>query len=119
MKSLLLDFVPLGCKFLDIFPIDLLGIPPLHKIEFAINLEQPISMSPYRMAHAKLKKMNSHLYDLFSNSFIRLSVSPWRDPILFVKKKDSSTHICINYMKHTKVTVKNCYHMPRIYDLFN
>ena len=51
--------------------------------------------------------------------FIRLCVSPWGAPVLFVKKKDGTLRMCIDYRHINKVTMKNKYPLPRIVDLFD
>ena len=80
---------------------------------------QPISIPPYRTAPAELKKLKDQLKDLLDKGFIRPSISPWGAPILFVKKKDGSLRICIDYRQLNKVTIKNKYPIPRIGDLFD
>ena len=66
-----------------------------------------------------MKELKDQLKDLLSNGFIRPSVSPWGAPVLFVKKKDGTTRMCIDYRKLNKLTVKNKYPLPRIDDLFD
>ena len=97
-------------EFIDVFPEELLGIPPEREIEFGIDLlpdTQPISISPYRMAPAELKELKEQLKDLLEKGFIRPSISPWGAPVLFVRKKDGSLRMCIDYRQLNKVTVKN------------
>ncbi|KAL0544112.1 hypothetical protein IC582_019223 [Cucumis melo] len=71
------------------------------------------------MAPAELKELNVQLQELLDKGFIRPSVSPWGAPVLFVKKKDGSMRLCIDYRELNKVTVKNRYPLPRIDDLFD
>ena len=95
---------------------------PERDIDFAIDLEpgtRPISIPPYRMAPAELRELSVQLKDLLEKEFIRPSVSPWGAPVLFVKKKDGTLKMCIDYRQLNKVTVKNRYLMPRIDDLFD
>ena len=80
---------------------------------------KPISIPPYRITPAELKEFNDRLQDLLSKGFIRPSVSPWGVPILFVKKKDRTMRMCIDYRQLNKVTVKNKYPLPHIDDLFD
>ena len=79
----------------------------------------PISIAPYRMAPVELKELNIQLQELQSKGFIRPSTSPWGAPILFVKKKDGSLWLCVDYRKLNRVTMKNKYLLPRIDDLFD
>ena len=109
-------------EYTDVFPTDLPGLPPERDIDFAIDLEhgtRPISIPPYRMAPAELRELSVQLKDLLEKGFIRPSVSPWGAPVLFVKKKDGTLRMCIDYRQLNKVTVKNRYPMPRIDDLFD
>ncbi|KAL4032901.1 hypothetical protein IC575_005984 [Cucumis melo] len=113
---------PMVRDYLDVFLEELSGLPPHREIEFAIELEPstvPISRASYRMATAELKELKVQLQELLDKGFIRPSVSPWGAPVLFVKKKDGSMRLCIDYRELNKVTVKNKYPMPRIDDLFD
>ncbi|KAL0549591.1 hypothetical protein IC582_014077 [Cucumis melo] len=113
---------PVVRDYLDVFPEELPGLPPHREVEFAIELEPgtvPISRAPYRMAPAELKELKVQLQELLDKGFIRPSVSPWGAPVLFVKKKDGSMRLCIDYRELNKVTVKNRYPLPRIDDLFD
>ncbi|KAL4016280.1 hypothetical protein IC575_023927 [Cucumis melo] len=106
----------------DVIPQELPGLPPHREIEFAIKLEPgtvPISRAPYRMVPTELKELKVQLQELLHKGFIRPSVSPWGAPVLFVKKKDGSMRLCIDYRELNKVTVKNRYPLPRIDDLFD
>ena len=87
-------------EFLDVFPADLPGMPPDRDNYFCIDLEpgtRPISIPPYRMAPSELRELKAQLQELLSKGFIRPSASPWGAPVLFVKKKDGSFRICIDY----------------------
>ncbi|KAL0534041.1 hypothetical protein IC582_028318 [Cucumis melo] len=117
-----LSFEPVVREYPDVFPDELPGLPPPREVDFAIELESgtaPISRAPYRMAPAELKELKVQLQELLDKGFIRPSVSPWGAPVLFVKKKDGSMCLCIDYRELNKVTVKNCYPFPRIDDLFD
>ncbi|KAA0052060.1 retrotransposon protein, putative, Ty3-gypsy subclass [Cucumis melo var. makuwa] len=109
-------------EYPDVFPDELPELPPPREIDFAIELEPnttPISRAPYRMAPAELKELKVQLQELLDKGFIRPSVSPWGAPVLFVKKKDGSMRLCIDYRELNKVTVKNRYPLLRIDDLFD
>ncbi|KAL0549074.1 hypothetical protein IC582_013554 [Cucumis melo] len=117
-----LSLEPVVRDYPDVFPEELPGLPPHREVEFAIELEPgtvPISRAPYRMAPAELKELKVQLQELLDKGFIRPSVSPWGAPVLFVKKKDGSMRLCIDYRELNKVTVKNRYPLPRIDDLFD
>ncbi|KAL0537323.1 hypothetical protein IC582_026300 [Cucumis melo] len=113
---------PVVRDYPDVFLEELPGLPPHREVEFSIELEPgtvPISRAPYRMAPAELKELKVQLQELLDKGFIRPSVSPWGAPVLFVKKKDGSMRLCIDYRELNKVTVKNRYPLPRIDDLFD
>ncbi|KAK8647250.1 hypothetical protein V6N13_120998 [Hibiscus sabdariffa] len=109
-------------EFPDVFPEELPGLPPDRDVEFEIETypgSAPVSMAPYRMAPKELKELKVQLQELLDRGFIRSSSSPWGAPVLFVKKKDGSLRLCIDYQKLNKLTVKNKYPLPRIDDLFD
>ncbi|MCF8701904.1 hypothetical protein L3054_11000 [Corynebacterium sp. MC-10] len=117
-----LQTIPVVNEFPEVFPEELPGLPPEREVEFPIDLlpgTQPISIPPYRMAPAELKELKEQLRDLLEKGFIRPSTSPWGAPVLFVKKKDGSLRMCIDYRQLNKVTIKNKYPLPRIDDLFD
>ncbi|GKB08356.1 putative reverse transcriptase domain-containing protein [Tanacetum coccineum] len=114
--------VPIVRDFPEVFPEDLLGIPPARQVEFQIDLVQgvaPVARASFRLAPSKMKELAEQLQELSDKGFIRPSSSPWGAPILFVKKKDGSFHMCIDYHELNKLTVKNRYPFPRIDDLFD
>nr|GEU30949.1 putative reverse transcriptase domain-containing protein [Tanacetum cinerariifolium] len=75
--------------------------------------------APYRLAPSEMKELSNQLRELSDKGFIRPSSSPWGAPVLFVKKKDGSFWTCIDCRELNKLTVKNCYPLPRIDDLFD
>ncbi|KAK9100149.1 hypothetical protein Scep_023579 [Stephania cephalantha] len=117
-----IEDVPVVRDFVDVFPDDLPGLPPPRAIEFIIELipgTQPIASRPYRMSPSEHEEVRRQLDDLLEKGFIHPSMSPWGAPVLFVKKKDGSMRMCIDYRKLNQVTVKNRYPLPRIDDLFD
>ena len=83
--------MPDVCDFPDVFPEDLLGIPPARQVEFRIDLvpgATPVAKAPYRLALAEMQELSSQLNELLSKVFIRPSFLPWGAPVLFMKKKD-------------------------------
>ncbi|GJT67097.1 hypothetical protein Tco_1018577 [Tanacetum coccineum] len=108
---------PIVSEFQDVFPEELPGIPPIRNVEFNIELipgAEPISKAPYRMAPIELKELKDQLQELLERGFIRQSVSPWGAPVLFVKKKDGSMRLCIDYRELNKITIRNRYPLPGI-----
>ena len=106
----------------DVFPNDLPGLATDREIEFNIDLlpgTNPISIAPYHMVPTELKELKEQLQELLDKGFIRPSSSPWGAPVLFVKKKDGTMRMCIDYRQLNKVTIKNRYPLPRIDDLFD
>ncbi|XP_070014827.1 uncharacterized protein [Nicotiana sylvestris] len=92
--------VPVVREFPEVFANDLPRLPPERIIDFSIDLmpgTQPISIPPYRMALTELNELIEQLKDLLDKGFIRLNVSPWGAPVLFVKKKDGSLRMCVDY----------------------
>jgi hypothetical protein len=110
------------CEYPDVFPDELPGMPPDRDIEFAIELQPgtaPISKRPYRMPPAELAELKKQLQELLDKGFIRPSTSPWGCPALFVKKKDESLRLCVDYRPLNAVTIQNKYPLPRINVLFD
>ena len=109
-------------EFRDVFLEDLPRLPPPREIKFSFELiprTRPISIPPYQMALVELGELQSHLQELIDKGFIRPSVSPWGALVLFVKNKDGSMRMCIDYHQLNKVTVKNKYPLPQIDELFD
>nr|GFA06812.1 putative reverse transcriptase domain-containing protein [Tanacetum cinerariifolium] len=101
---------------------DLSGLPPTRPVEFQIDLvpgATSVARAPYRLAPSEMKELAKQLKELSDKGFIRPSSSPWGAPVLFVKKKDGSFWMCIDYRELNKLTVKNRYLLPRIDDLFD
>ncbi|GJU77956.1 putative reverse transcriptase domain-containing protein [Tanacetum coccineum] len=117
-----LEDVPIVQDFPKVFPEDLPGLPPTRQVEFQIDLvpgAAPVARAPYRLAPSEMKELSEQLKELSDKGFIRPSSSPWGAPVLFVKKKDGSFRMCIDYRELNKLTVKNRYPLPRIDDLFD
>jgi hypothetical protein len=79
----------------------------------------PISKAPYRMSLPELTELKIQIQELLDKEYIRPSVSPWGALVLFVKKKDKTLRLCIDYRQLNKMTVKRKYPLPRINDLFD
>ncbi|GJR71848.1 putative reverse transcriptase domain-containing protein [Tanacetum coccineum] len=121
-KEKRMEDVPVIRDFLEVFPEELPGLPPPRQVEFRIDLvpgAAPVARAPYRLAPSEMKELSVQLQELLEKGFIRPSSSPWGAPVLFVKKKDGSFRMCIDYRELNKLTVKNRYPLPRIDDLFD
>ncbi|GKG11251.1 hypothetical protein Tco_0342651, partial [Tanacetum coccineum] len=108
--------------FPEVFPNDLPRLPPPRQVEFRIELvpeATPVARAPYRLTLSELKELSDQLNELLEKGFIRPSSSPWGALVLFVKKKDGSFRMCIDYRELNKLTIKNRYPLPRIDDLFD
>ena len=117
-----LENIPIVNEFPEVFPEDISGLPPEREVEFAIEVTPgagSISKAPYRMAPNEMAELKKQIEELLEKGFIRPSVSPWGAPVLFVKKKDGSLRLCIDYRELNKVTIKNKYPLPRIDDLLD
>ena len=116
----ILSYIPTVCDYPSVFLEELPGLPPQREIEFAIKPGATLTfITPYRMAPMELKELKLQLKELLEKGFIRLSVSPWGASVLFVKKKDGTLQLCVDYRQLNKMTVKNKYLLPRIDDLFD
>ncbi|CAA0809124.1 Unknown protein, partial [Striga hermonthica] len=114
--------IPIVRDIVEVFPDQLPGAPPNRQVEFTIDLvpgAAPISKAPYRMAPKELQELKSQIQELLKLGFIRPSVLLWGAPVLFVKKKDGTMRICIDYRDLNRLTVKNKYQLPRIEYLFD
>ncbi|GJX53585.1 putative reverse transcriptase domain-containing protein [Tanacetum coccineum] len=117
-----IEDVPIVRDFPEVFPEDLPGLPPARPVEFQIDLipgAAPVARAPSSIAPSRMKELSEQLQELSDKGFIRPSSSPWGAPVLFVKKKDGSFRMCIDYRELNKLTVKNRYPLPRIDDLFD
>lgn len=110
-------------EFGDVFPKELPpGLPPSRDIDHKIELTPgatPPSRPTYRMSPTELDELKKQLDDLIKAGFVRPSKSPFGAPVLFVKKKDGSMRMCIDYRALNGVTIKNSYPLPRIDELFD
>nr|GFD30482.1 putative reverse transcriptase domain-containing protein [Tanacetum cinerariifolium] len=114
--------VPIVQEFPDVFPEDLPGLPPTRQVEFQIDLvpgSAPVAQTPYRLVPFEMKELAEQLKEMSNKGFIRPSSLPWGAPVLFVKKKDGSLRMCIDYRELKKLTVKNRYPLSIIDDLFD
>ncbi|XP_028119486.1 uncharacterized protein LOC114316975 [Camellia sinensis] len=104
--------IPMIREFSNVFPEDLLGTPVDREIEFTIETQpstQPVTKTPYRMSMIELKELKTQLQELLDKGFIRPNISPWGALVLFVKKKNGTMRLCIDYQELNKVTIKNRY----------
>jgi hypothetical protein len=113
-----LEDIPVVCEYTDVFPDELPGLPPDRDVEFVIEL-QPGTTPISRMPPKELAELKKQLQELLDKGYIRPSSSPWGCPTLFVKKKDGSLRLCVDYRPLNVVTIKNKYPLPRIDVLFD
>ncbi|GJW33554.1 putative reverse transcriptase domain-containing protein [Tanacetum coccineum] len=114
-KEKRLEDVPVIRDFPEVFPDELPGLPPPRQVEFRIDLipdAAPVARAPYHLAPSEMKELSKQLQELLEKGFIRPSSSPWGAPVLFVKKKDGSFRMCIDYRELNKLTIKNRYPLP-------
>ncbi|GJV30603.1 putative nucleotidyltransferase, ribonuclease H [Tanacetum coccineum] len=117
-----LEDIPIVKEFPKVFPEDLPGLPPFRQVEFQIDLipgATRVARAPYRLAPSEMQELSNQLQELADRGFIRPSTSPWGAPVLFVKKKDGSFRMCIDYRELNKLTIKNRYPLPKIDDLID
>jgi hypothetical protein len=122
MQGTTLNGIRVVQEYPDVFPEDLPGTPPDRDIEFIIELlpgTPPISKGPFRMPVNELVELKKQIAELQSKGFICPSSSPWGAPMLFVKKKDGTQRMCVDYRSLNEVTIKNKYPLPRIENLFD
>ncbi|GJY14210.1 putative reverse transcriptase domain-containing protein [Tanacetum coccineum] len=116
-----LEDVPIVREFLEVFPEDLPGLPPTRQVEFQIDLvpgAAPVARAPYRLAPAKMQELSTQLQELSDRGFIRPGSSPWGASVLFVKKKDGSFQMCIDYRSrvYSKIDLRSGYHQPIVHE---
>nr|GEX06793.1 putative reverse transcriptase domain-containing protein [Tanacetum cinerariifolium] len=115
-----LSDIPIVCDFEDVFPDDFLGLQPQRKVKFRIDLipkATPVARSPYRLAPSEMQKLFEQLQELQDKGFIWPSHSPLGAPVLFVKKKDGSFCMCIDYRAcyFSKINLRSSYHQLRVH----
>ncbi|GJU27281.1 putative reverse transcriptase domain-containing protein [Tanacetum coccineum] len=121
-KEKRLEDMPVIRDFPEVFPEDLPGLPTSRQVEFRIDLvpgAAPVARAPYRLAPSEMRELSVQLQELLEKGFIHPSSSPWGAPVLFVKKKDGSFRMCIDYRELNKLTIKKRYPLPRIDNLFD
>jgi hypothetical protein len=117
-----LDEILVVCEYPDVFPDELPGMPPDRDVEFVIELNPGttlFSKRPYHMPPKELAELKNQLQELLDKGYIRPSSSSWGCPALFVKKKDGSLRLCVDYRPLNAVTIKHKYPLPRIDVLFD
>ncbi|GJS38544.1 putative reverse transcriptase domain-containing protein [Tanacetum coccineum] len=116
-----LEDVPTVRDFLEVFPKELPGLPPVRQVEFLIDLvpgAAPVARALYRLLRSKMEELSTQLQELSDKGFIRPSSSPWGAPVLFVKKKDGFFWMCMDYRSsvYSKIDLRSGYHQLRVRD---
>ena len=109
-------------KFKYVFLEQVFGLPPKRDLVFSIDLvlvAVPTSKVPYGMSTLELVELKVQLKEMLDKGYIKLGVSPWGAPTLFVKNNDGTLRLCIDYRQLNKMTIKNKYPLPMIDDLLN
>jgi hypothetical protein len=109
-------------EFSDVFPEDLLGMPPKRKVECTVELipgTAPISKTAYRVSGPEFVELKKKIDELLEKGYIGPNTFTWATPVLFVEKKDGTKRMCIHYRALNEVTINNMYPLPRIEDLFD
>jgi len=107
-------------EFANVFPDEFPGLPPMREIEFSIEINpstKPVSRAPYQISFPKLRELQVKIQELLDQGMLRPNVSTWGDMVIFVKKKDGSLWLCVYYKQLNRVTIKNQYTFPCIYDV--
>nr|GEW81541.1 retrotransposon protein, putative, Ty3-gypsy subclass [Tanacetum cinerariifolium] len=110
-----IDLMPVPLGSFDV----IIGMDWLRKYHAVIVCAAPIARAPYRLTPFEMKELTDQLQEISDKGSIRPISSPWGAPVLFVKKKDGSFRMCINYYELSNLTVMNRYPIPRIDDLFD
>ncbi|GJX30741.1 putative reverse transcriptase domain-containing protein [Tanacetum coccineum] len=118
-KEKRLEDVPIIREFPEVFPEDLPRLPPARQVEFLIELvpgAAPVARAQYRLAPAEMQELSTKLQEISDRGFIRPSSSPWGAPVLFVKKKDGSFRMCIDYRSrvYSKIDLRSGYHQLKV-----
>jgi hypothetical protein len=109
IEGIKLEDIPVVCEYSDVFPDELPGMPPDRDVEFVIELQPgttPISKRPYRMPPNELAELKLQLQELLDKGYIRPSASSWGCPALFVKKKDNSLRLCVDYRPSMRLLLR-------------
>jgi hypothetical protein len=110
-----LEDITMVCEYTNVFPNEFPGLPPDRDVEFVIELQPgtaPISKQSYRMPPKELTELKKQLQELLDKGYIRPNSSPWGCPTLYVKKKDGSLRLCVDYRPLNAVTIKINIHCP-------
>jgi hypothetical protein len=104
-----LEAIKVVSEFPDVFPKDLLGMPPEQKVKFVIELipgTAPIFKRAYRVSGPELMELKKKIDEMLEKGYIRPTTSPWAAPVLFMEKKDDTRRMCIDYQALNEVTIR-------------
>jgi hypothetical protein len=121
-KEMKVEDRPMLWEFRDVFPEEVPGLPSKRDLDFSIDLVPgaiPTSRVPYRMSILELIELKVQLKKMLDKGYIRPSVPPWGAPTLFVRKKDGTLRLCIDYSQLNKMTINNKCPLLSVDDLFD
>ena len=104
-----MEDIPILREYSDVFPEEISGLPPKRELDFTIEMLPgvvPNSKAPYRMNILELNELKLQLKEIINKNYIRPSVSPWGSSVIFVKKKEETLRLCIDYRQLNKMSTK-------------
>ncbi|KAJ9527530.1 hypothetical protein QJQ45_025738, partial [Haematococcus lacustris] len=118
-----MDCTAITQKFADVFPADLpAGLPPQRAVDHRIEVEpgkRPPTRSTYNMSTSELAELKAQITEMQEKGFIRPSTSPYAAGVLFVRKKDGTFRMCVDYRPLNRITIKNKYPLPRVENMLD
>ncbi|KAJ9528300.1 hypothetical protein QJQ45_014284, partial [Haematococcus lacustris] len=119
----IMDCTAITQKFADVFPADLpAGLPPQRAVDHRIEVEpgkRPPTRSTYNMSTSELAELKAQISEMQEKGFIRPSTSPYAAGVLFVRKKDGTFRMCVDYRPLNRITIKNKYPLPRVENMLD
>ncbi|KAJ9514422.1 hypothetical protein QJQ45_012357 [Haematococcus lacustris] len=118
-----MDCTAITQRFPDVFPSDLpAGLPPQRAVDHRIEVEpgkRPPTRPTYNMSTSELAELKAQITEMQEKGFIRPSTSPYAAGVLFVRKKDGTFRMCVDYRPLNRITIKNKYPLPRVENMLD